>query len=122
MARRRFMARTLCGVMLGVLALSACNRSPSDAGEPIVFRSFDPPAEVAGLRKAVDKWNSENVVKARIETVAIADALAQYTREVNGGGGPDVSQTAFVWVRDLAKSGLVLDLVWRVGSDFTLDG
>ncbi|MGV8895230.1 MAG: ABC transporter substrate-binding protein [Rhodoglobus sp.] len=108
---------SVAGVALISVLLAGCGPSAgngsatgSDAGGELVFRSFDPPADIGGLEQAIARWNQENDVQARIETVAAADALTQYTREVNGKSGPDVSQTAFTWVRDLAKAGLVMNL------------
>lgn len=96
-----------------VLALGLSGFVPgaaASAPQQIVFRTFDPPSETAGLQKAVDEWNKVHVVKVKMETIAIADALAQYSREVNAKSGPDIAQQAFVWVRDLAKAGLVQNL------------
>lgn len=116
---RKHLLAVASAAVLG-LSLVACGGGPSGGGSKggdIVFRTFDPPAEAAGLRKAVDDWNGTHEVKVKLETVAIADALAQYTREVNSRSGPDVSQMAFVWVRDLAKAGLVKDLTPYVQKD-----
>ncbi|MFC7620699.1 ABC transporter substrate-binding protein [Microlunatus sp. GCM10028923] len=80
------------------------------AGE-LTFRVFDPPAETAGLKAAVDAYNAANPARRiKLETVPVADALAQYTREVNGGGGPDISQLASTWVPDLAAARLLAPL------------
>ena len=77
----------------------------------LTFRQFDPPTEIEGLVKAVDGWNAANPnIQVKLETMAGGDTLAQLAREVPAGGGPDIQQMAFVWTRDLARSGLVADL------------
>ncbi len=84
----------------------------------LVFRQGDPPGEVEGLLKAVEKWNAANPdIQVKMETVPWSDAQAQYVREVQAGGGPDVAQIAFVWTADLGKSGLLNDLTSRLKSD-----
>lgn len=77
----------------------------------LTFRQFDPPTEIAGLVAAVDAWNAANPnIQVKLETLGGADTQAQLAREIPAGGGPDIQQMAFVWTRDLARSGLVLDL------------
>ncbi len=39
-----------------------------------------------------------------------SDAQAQFVREVQAGGGPDVAQIAFVWTADLGREGLLMNL------------
>lgn len=77
----------------------------------LTFRQFDPPTEIEGLVKAVDAWNAANpTIQVKLETMAGGDTLAQLAREVPAGGGPDIQHMAFVWTRDLARSGLITDL------------
>lgn len=106
---------------IAMVALAACGSpAPTNPTAPqgsspepaqLVFRSFDPPTESGGLAKAVEAWNQSNPnIQVTFETVAVADALAQYTREVNGGSGPDIAQSAFVWVKDLGANGLAENL------------
>ena len=114
-------------VVVGMLVIAALLAScvapaaaPSGAGDTaaqpeekidLVFRQGDPPGEIAGLETAVQKWNEENPnIQVTIETVPWSDAQAQFVREVQAGGGPDVAQIAFVWTADLGKQGLLMDL------------
>jgi multiple sugar transport system substrate-binding protein len=84
----------------------------------LVFRQGDPPGEVEGLQVAIDKWNAANPnIQVRMETVPWSDAQSQLVREVQAGGGPDVAQIAFVWTRDLGRSGLLMELTDRLKSD-----
>ncbi len=77
----------------------------------LVFRQGDPPGEVEGLQKAVDNWNAEHPnIQVRMETVPWSDAQAQFVREVQAGGGPDVAQIAFVWTADLGRNELLTEL------------
>ncbi|WP_375451676.1 ABC transporter substrate-binding protein [uncultured Devosia sp.] len=77
----------------------------------LVFRQFDPPTEIDGLVAAVDAWNTAHPdIHVRLETLGGGDTLAQLAREVPAGAGPDIQQMAFVWTRDLARSGLIADL------------
>ncbi|WP_022886581.1 ABC transporter substrate-binding protein [Glaciibacter superstes] len=122
MKQHRRLLSSVVLIVTAPLLLTGCGQSSGGDGGEIVFRSFDPPSEISGLEQAVEKWNENHEVKARIETVAVADALAQYTREVNGKSGPDVSQTAFTWVRDLAEAGLVMNLDEQIADNPPGDG
>lgn len=83
----------------------------------LTFRQFDPPGEIAGLEQAVDAWNTGHPdVQVTLETVTGADAQPQYVREVQAGGGPDLQHLAFVWTRDLARSGLLMPLDEMIAS------
>jgi multiple sugar transport system substrate-binding protein len=84
----------------------------------LVFRQFDPPTETAGLVAAVDAWNASHPdIQVKMETMSGADTLAQLAREVPAGAGPDIQHLAFVWTRDLARSGLLMDLDPMLKSD-----
>ncbi len=77
----------------------------------VTFRQNDPPVEIGGLEEAIEKLNSSDAgVQVKLENIAWADAQAQWVREVQAGGGPDVQQLAFVWPQDLASTGLLLEL------------
>ncbi len=77
----------------------------------IVFRQSDTPQEVIGLKKAIDEFNHRNPdIKVSFETVPWSDARDQLIREAAAGTGPDVTQIAFVWTRDLAKANVLLEL------------
>lgn len=77
----------------------------------LVFRQNDPPAAAKGLEAAVEEFSANNPnVKVKYEIVPWKDALQQYIRETAVGAGPDVLMSAFVWTRDLAKAGKVLNL------------
>ena len=77
----------------------------------LVFRQSDPPGEIGGLEAAIAQWNNENpTIQVQIESVPWSDAQAQFVREVQAGGGPDVAQIAFVWTADLGREGLLTDL------------
>src|SRR5690349_16732039 len=92
------------------LLLAACGGDSASGSKALVLRQFDPPAEIGGLQKAVDAWNSAHAdIPVRIETVT-TDSTNQYTREVQAGGGPDIMQLGFVSTRDLAKSQLLTNL------------
>jgi multiple sugar transport system substrate-binding protein len=84
----------------------------------LVFRQFDPPTETAGLVAAIDAWNASHPdIQVKMETMSGADTLAQLAREVPAGAGPDIQHLAFVWTRDLARSGLLMDLDDDIKSD-----
>jgi len=77
----------------------------------LVFRQSDPPASAKGLETAIEEFTANNPnVKVKYEIVPWKDALQQYIRETAVGAGPDVLMSAFVWTRDLAKAGKVLNL------------
>ncbi|MEF2072675.1 ABC transporter substrate-binding protein [Consotaella aegiceratis] len=90
------------------------------AQEPVqlTFRQFDPPSDTQGLVKAVDAWNESHPdIQVKMETMGGSDTLAQLAREIPAGGGPDVQHLAFIWTRDLAKSGLLLPLDDLIAQD-----
>ena len=89
----------------------------------VVFRQNDPPVEIGGLEEAIEKLNSSDAgIQVKLENIAWADAQAQWVREVQAGGGPDVQQLAFVWPQDLASTGLLLELDELIaGSDIAPD-
>ncbi|WP_455383434.1 ABC transporter substrate-binding protein [Salinispira pacifica] len=77
----------------------------------LVFRQGDPPDETKGLFAVIDEYNKQqNKIQVKAETVPWSDALNQYIREAQAGGGPDVTQIAFVWTKDLASSGTLTNL------------
>ncbi len=89
----------------------------------IVFRQNDPPVEIGGLEEAIESLNASDAgVQVKLENIAWADAQAQWVREVQAGGGPDVQQLAFVWPQDLASTDLLLELDSHIeGSDIAPD-
>lgn len=144
MSRMRVLFAFACLMTVAVLLLHSVPAEPAPAAQPasawqvaatklaattgpttasgkkveLVFRQSDPPGEVEGLQKAVDKWNAANPnIQVRMETVPWSDAQSQLVREVQAGGGPDVVQVAFVWTRDLGRSGLLMDLTRRLKDD-----
>jgi len=77
----------------------------------LVFRQNDPPETAKGLETALEEFTTNNPnVKVKYEIVPWKDALQQFIRETAVGAGPDVLMSAFVWTRDLAKAGRVLNL------------
>jgi multiple sugar transport system substrate-binding protein len=83
------------------------------AADPVqlTFRQFDPPNQTAGLTTAINAWNASHPdIQVTMQTMGSGDTLAQLAREVPSGGGPDIQQLAFVWTRNLAKSGLLMPL------------
>lgn len=100
-----------------ILALLAAPGLAQDKVE-IVFRQFDPPTETAGLVAAIDAWNAAHPqVQVRMETLPNGDTQAQLAREVPSGAGPDIQQVAFVWSRDLGRSGLLADLTPMIAAN-----
>jgi multiple sugar transport system substrate-binding protein len=91
---------------------AAAAAKPADQKKvELIFRQADPPGEVEGLIKAIDAWNVKNPnIHVTLETVPFKDGQAQYVREAQAGGGPDVLQMAFIWTADLGKNKLVADL------------
>lgn len=89
----------------------------------IVFRQNDPPVEIEGLEQAIEQWNADNPnIQVKLENIAWADSQAQFVREVQAGGGPDIQHLAFVWPRDMASTDLLLGLDSHIeGSDINLD-
>ncbi len=77
----------------------------------LVFRQNDPPETAKGLETALEEFTVHNPnVKVKYEIAPWKDALQQFIRETTVGTGPDVLMSAFVWTRDLAKAGRVLNL------------
>lgn len=78
----------------------------------IVFRQGDPPVEIAGLMERIEEFNRTNTmgIRVRVETVPWSDALAQFSREAQAGGGPDIIHLGFVMTRDLVRGNLLTDL------------
>lgn len=107
-------------LILGSVALwafaSGSKEGTSASGTPtgpvhLVFRQNDPPGQIEGLQKAVDKWNAANPdINVTLQSSNWNDAQAQWVREVQSNSGPDVAQVAFVWTADLGKNGLLKDL------------
>ncbi|HIC88889.1 MAG TPA: sugar ABC transporter substrate-binding protein [Anaerolineae bacterium] len=93
--------------------------APSVEKIELVLRQNDPPTEAGdSFERAVADWNASHPnIHVTLENVPWADAQDQYVREVQAGGGPDVAQMAFVWTRDLAKSGLVMNLDSYIEND-----
>lgn len=118
--------RSLLGAA-GLAAVPLLTGSPRAilAQDPveIVFRQNDPPIEIGGLEEAIEALNASDAgVRVNLENIAWADAQAQWVREVQAGGGPDVQQLAFVWPQDLASTGLLLELDAHIeGSDIVPD-
>jgi multiple sugar transport system substrate-binding protein len=109
MKKKRLLYGALVPFLLSFL-LAACGGDSASGSKALVLRQFDPPAEIGGLQKAVDAWNSAHAdIPVRIETVT-TDSTNQYTREVQAGGGPDIMQLGFVSTRDLAKAQLLTNL------------
>lgn len=97
--------------------LSSASLAQSEVVE-LVFRQMDPEDQVPGLIEAVNQWNATHPnIQVRLETVSASEGLAQYTREVQAGGGPDVLHSAFVWTRDLARAEQALNLDDFIASD-----
>jgi multiple sugar transport system substrate-binding protein len=119
--------RSLLGAagMAAVPLLASHPRAAMAQDEPveIVFRQNDPPVEIGGLEQAIEQWNASNPnIQVKLENIAWADAQTQFVREVQAGGGPDIAQLAFVWPRDLASTGLLLELDSYIeGSELALD-
>jgi multiple sugar transport system substrate-binding protein len=100
-----FLSATL---LLGVLPIGVLAQ---DAPIELVFRQLDAENQTPGLVQAVADWNAAHPdIQVRLETGSASEGLAQYTREVQAGGGPDILHSAFVWTRDLARAGQALNL------------
>lgn len=105
-------ASIILTVVIGLVLILA-NGIPGLSQDKItlVFRQNDTPTTVKGLAEAVEEFSIIHPnIKARFETVPWKDALQQFIRETAVGAGPDVLMSAFVWTRDLAESGRVLNL------------
>ena len=100
-------------------AIFANGQSESDDGVVhLKFRQNDSPAEVAGLIEAIDEWNAQNPgIQVDFETIPWSEALTQYVRESQAGTGPDVLQLAFVWTKDLASGGSLMNLDSLISQD-----
>lgn len=117
MSPKPFFSAVLTATCTSWVALGAGATWAQDRIE-LTFRQFDPPTEIAGLEAAVDAWNAANPdIQVKLETMSGADTLAQLAREVPAGTGPDVQHLAFVWTRDLARSGLLLELDPLIGAE-----
>lgn len=94
-----------------VLLLIASSISAQEITE-IVFRQGDPPVEIEGLTERIEEFNETNTlgIRVRVETVPWTDALAQYSREAQAGGGPDIIHLGFVMTNDLVNGNLLTDL------------
>jgi multiple sugar transport system substrate-binding protein len=113
--RKSHTAGALLGAVLLVTSLAACSAGSSgteNSGAPVhlVFRQFDPAAEVTGLQTAVDKWNkSHPSIQVDMQTLS-PNNPQQLAREANSGSGPDVAQVAFADVSFLAQPKVLLPL------------
>jgi multiple sugar transport system substrate-binding protein len=106
---RAWQRLAFASTLVSTIALSA-SALAQDAVE-LTFRQFDPPTEIDGLIAAVDAWNASHPnIQVKLETLGGGDTLAQLAREIPAGAGPDIQHMAFVWTRDLARSGLLLEL------------
>ena len=77
----------------------------------LVFEQSDPPNQVTGLLAEISAYNKkQSAIHVTVDTVPWNNALNQFIREGQAGGGPDVIQLAFVWTKDLASSGLIDNL------------
>ena len=108
-------ARNVMNVFVSTLLVVMVGLIPSFASSEtieLVFRQNDTPNEIGEhLSNAVTEWNTTHPdIHVTLETLPWASALEQYVRESQAGAGPDILQLAFVWTRDLAKSGLVMNL------------
>ncbi len=110
MNRKRVWLITIGLLVCAAMVFAGGARQESDVVQ-LTFRQGDPPAEVQGLFAAIEEFNtSQNRIRVVVETVPWADALNQFVREGQAGGGPDVLQLAFVWTKDLGSSGLLKNL------------
>lgn len=109
--RKSFLAFLLLALGAAGMPLAVVPTAAQDESVELLFRQFDPPTEIAGLQQAVDAWNGSHLeIQVRLETVPLSEAQNQYVREAQAGGGPDVQHLAFVWTRDLGRSGLLMPL------------
>lgn len=100
----------LTSLASALVALSVSSAAVAANPVKLIFRQFDSIAEVGGLVAAVDKWNAANPdIQVELRTMS-RDTLAQLSREIPAGAGPDIQHLAFVWTRDLGRSGLLLPL------------
>lgn len=114
-------ARFLTAVAVA-LSLAACSSQAQNSGGgsvvELTFQQFDPAAQVVGLQKAIDAFNSSHPnIKVTMNNVAFGDALNTFVREAGSGGGADVLHTAFTWTADLAKNGLIRNLDDDIAKD-----
>ena len=73
------------------------------------FRFNDPDA--SGVEAAIAAYEAANPdVKIDFQRLTWGEARQQYLREFAVGGGPDVVHIAFVWPKDLGRSGALLPL------------
>ncbi|MCC7447887.1 MAG: sugar ABC transporter substrate-binding protein [Anaerolineae bacterium] len=104
--------RLLCCLLLTALIIGTV-ATPTSAQQPVklVFRQFDPPVEIEGLKARIDAWNKDNPgIQVTLETVPPAEWLNQYVREAQAGGGPDIQHVGFVNTIELARAGLIIPL------------
>lgn len=109
--RRSLILVVVLALLAFGLPIAVLPTAAQDEPVELLFRQFDPPTEIGGLQQAVDAWNEGHPnILVRLETVPLAEAQNQYVREVQAGGGPDIQHLAFVWTRDLGRSGLLMPL------------
>ncbi len=95
----------------GFASASGAQEQSENGVVELTFRQNDPVGEVGGLLEAIDSFNEMHPeIHVTYEQVPWDDALNQFIREGHAGGGADVIQTAFVWTKDLADAGLVMNL------------
>jgi multiple sugar transport system substrate-binding protein len=114
MRRRQFLGSLAAASAVGTVAtLNACSGksdTSSNGTVNLTFRQFDPPTEIAGLKKVVKAWNDTHPkIQVKLETLAgSADYAQQFAREANSGSGPDIVHLGYVNVKDLAKPKILL--------------
>lgn len=115
--RKKHVAVAILGTAVLAAGLTGCSGSGGSSSKSsqggtvhLVFRQFDPAAEVTGLQAAVDAWNkSHPAIQVDMQTLS-PNNPQQFAREANSGSGPDVAQLAFADVAFLAKPKILMPI------------
>lgn len=109
--KKTFILAIIIGLCMNFIIASGSSEETNESIVELTFRQNDPVGEVGGLLNAIDSFNEQNPgIHVSYEQVPWDDALNQFIREGHAGGGADVIQAAFVWTKDLADAGLLMNL------------
>lgn len=108
MINTKNLRKSILGVgMASCVALMSTTAFAQD--KVISFRFNDP--DTTGVEAAIAEYEKMNPgIEIDFQQLSWGEARQQYLREFAVGGGPDVVHIAFVWPKDLGRSGALLPL------------
>ncbi|WP_026819976.1 ABC transporter substrate-binding protein [Arthrobacter castelli] len=120
--RRNLLRTVLAASSVLAISLTGCSSGSSGSDDTtLVFRQFDPAAQIQGLEKAVDAWNNSHPdIQVELQTLSPND-VQQFAREANSGTGPDITQLGLADVAFVADPDILLPLDKYLKSDPSID-